>query len=139
MVMVTKQKATLVRLNDTDLTIEDETEDIRGRQVIDLRGEDLGEIEDLLIDDRDQKVRFIEVASGGFLGLGATRFLIPVDAIDQISDEAVLINQTRERIATAPRYDPMLVDDSYYEELYGYYGYSPYWSAGYTYPAYPFV
>jgi len=35
----------------------------------DKDGRDLGTIEGLLIDEAERKVRFMEVASGGFLGL----------------------------------------------------------------------
>jgi CBS domain-containing protein/sporulation protein YlmC with PRC-barrel domain len=130
-------KATLLRLSDTDLTLADPAEDIRGRDVRDLSGEDIGEVDDLLIDDLEHKVRFLQVASGGFLGLGATKFLIPVDAITRITVDVVYINQNRERVAGAPRYDPTLVDERYAREVYSHYGYPPYWGVGYEYPPYP--
>lgn len=128
---------TLLRLSDTDLTLANQSEDIRGRKALDMADEELGTIDDLLIDEREQKVRFLQVASGGFLGLGATKFLLPVDAIMRITPDAVYINQTRERIAGAPRYDPALVDERYVGDLYGHYGYPPYWGLGYQYPPYP--
>lgn len=130
--------ATLVRLSDTDLTLADRAEDIRGRTALDMAGEELGEIDDLLIDEREQKVRFLEVRSGGFLGLGATKFLLPVDAITRITDDAVSINQSRERVAGAPAYDPTLVDERYVSDVYSHYGYPPYWGPDYRYPAYPY-
>jgi CBS domain-containing protein len=129
--------ATLLRLSDTQLTLADRSEDIRGRKALDMADEELGKIDDLLIDEREQKVRFLQVASGGFLGLGTTKFLLPVDAIMRITPDAVYINQTRERIAGAPRYDPELVDERYVSDLYGHYGYPPYWGLGYEYPPYP--
>ena len=131
-------RATLVRLSDTDLTLADRAEDIRGRTALDMAGEELGEIDDLLIDEREQKVRFLEVKSGGFLGLGATKFLLPVDAITRITDDAVSINQSRERVAGAPTYDPTLVDERYVSDVYSHYGYPPYWGPDYRYPAYPY-
>jgi sporulation protein YlmC with PRC-barrel domain len=138
MMAMHEAKAILVRLSDTDLTVADRAEDIRGRNVLDMAGEELGEVDDLLVDDREHKVRFLEVSSGGFLGLGAKNFLIPVDAIMRITEDAVYINQSRERVASAPRYDPTLVDERYLREVYGYYGYPPYWGADYRYPAYPY-
>ncbi len=131
-------KATLVKLSDTELTLADRAEDIRGRKALDTAGEDLGEVDDLFIDDREQKVRFVQISSGGFLGLGATKFLIPVDAITRITEDAVYISQSRERVAGAPRYDPVLVDERYVSDLYGHYGYPPYWGPGYQYPNYPY-
>jgi CBS domain-containing protein/sporulation protein YlmC with PRC-barrel domain len=133
-----KPSATLVRLSDTDLTLADPTEDIRGRKTLDMAGEELGEVDDLLIDEREQKVRFLEVTSGGFLGLGATKFLLPVDAITRITDDAVYISQSREHVAGAPGYDPTLVDERYVSEVYSHYGYPPYWGSDYRYPPYPY-
>jgi sporulation protein YlmC with PRC-barrel domain len=129
--------ATLVKLSDTEWTVAEQTADIRGRRVLDPEGEEVGAVEDLLIDDRERKVRLLQVASGGFLGLGATTFLLPVEAITRISDETVHIDQRRAHIAGAPRYDPALVDQRYVHDLYGHYGYAPYWSAAGVYPPYP--
>jgi sporulation protein YlmC with PRC-barrel domain len=129
----------LVKLGDTDLTVADPREDIRGRTVVDRAGEEVGHVDALLIDDRERKVRFMRVASGGFLGLGATTFLIPVDAITGIGEERVVIDQTRKHLAGAPAYDPDLAyDQDYYGDVYGYYGYGPWWGPGYAYPAWPY-
>jgi len=131
--------ATLVKLSDTELTPADPQQDIRHRKVVDSAGESIGEIDDLMIDSKEKKVRFFQVASGGFLGLGARKFLIPVDAISRIDKDIVRITRTREHLAGAPDYDPKLVlDQPQLDRLYGYYGYPPFWVSGYTYPTYPF-
>jgi hypothetical protein len=53
------------------------------------------------------------LACGNFLGLAAAKFLIPVDAIRHITEDAVYINQVRERLARPPRYDLTQVDERY--------------------------
>jgi sporulation protein YlmC with PRC-barrel domain len=111
--------ATLVKLRDTEWTVADRAADIRGRRVLDPAGEEVGTVEDLLIDAGERQVRLLQVASGGFLGLGATTFLLPVEAITRISDETVQIDQRS------------------VHDLYGHYGYAPYWSAAGVYPPYP--
>ena len=72
-------------------------------------------------------VRFMEVASGGCLGLGQTKSLIPIEAITRITDHEVHIGHTREHVAGAPPYDPELAAereaDSFFD-LYPYYGYA---------------
>jgi sporulation protein YlmC with PRC-barrel domain len=137
-----EKTATLRRLSATELTVADPAEDIRDRQVVDRDSAALGEIHDLLIDDRDRRVRFLEVASGGFLGIGQTQFLLPVEAITRISAETVSVNQTRQHLAGAPTYDPDLIhaeggEGSSYGEVYRHYGYPPYWGPGSVYPPYP--
>jgi sporulation protein YlmC with PRC-barrel domain len=133
----------LWRLSDTQLTVADPAEGVRRRDVIDKDAERIGEVSDLMVDDRETRVRFLEVASGGLFGLGRQKSLIPVDAIVRIDDEAVHINQTRQRISKAPPYDPDLIneevgDESYYGDVYRHYGYRPYWGLGYVYPPYPY-
>lgn len=135
--MATTAKNTLRALGDTYQTTSSPSEDIRSRHVVDAAGEELGEVDDLIVDDAEHKVRFLRIASGGFLGIGQSKFLIPVNAVTNIDAKTVHVDQTRERIASAPKYDPEIVDDRYYEGLYGHYGYSPYWTPGYTSPAFP--
>ena len=130
-------QACLVKLRDTHWTVAEPADDIRGRRVLDPDGEEVGEIADLFIDTQERKVRLLQVASGGFLGLGATTFLLPVEAITRISEAVVHIDQRRQRIADAPPYDPALVDQRYLHALYGHYGYAPYWAAAGVYPPYP--
>jgi sporulation protein YlmC with PRC-barrel domain len=74
--MAGQQTTAIVRLGDTDKKV-DSTEDVRGRKVMDRQGEEIGKVDDLMVDEREFKVRFLEVASGGVLGLGATKVLIP--------------------------------------------------------------
>lgn len=120
---------TLSRLHDIGQTVSGSDEDIRGRMVKDKNGQDIGKIEHLLIDDAEQKVRFMEVASGGFLHVGETKSFIPIEAITKIAEDAVYISPTREHVAGAPSYDPDLVlaDSGYFSDLYPYYGYEGYW------------
>ncbi|TQN37419.1 PRC-barrel domain protein [Blastococcus colisei] len=129
----------LVRLSETDQTVADPAADVRGRPMVDRSGEDVGRIEDLLIDEQEKKVRLLRVGSGGFLGIGKDHFLVPVDAIESIDEERVVVGRDRAGLADAPAYDPELADDPvYYATLYGWWGYGPYWTAGYVYPPFPY-
>ncbi|MFC0623302.1 PRC-barrel domain-containing protein [Kribbella deserti] len=130
----------LVRLQDTDLMVAEDEADVRGRKVIDRDGQEIGEIDGLLIDAEQQKVRFLQVSAGGFLGIGERRFLVPVDAVTSVEDDQVTLGQDREHVAGAPVYDPDLEDKpdrGFYEGIYGHYGYAPYWEPGYRYPRFP--
>ncbi|MFQ4149996.1 PRC-barrel domain-containing protein [Arthrobacter sp. LAPM80] len=130
---------TLMKLSDMGETIKLGDEDIRSYTVRDKDGNDIGKVHDLLIDPRGNTVRFLVVESGGFLGMGERKSFIPVDAITQITMNEVHIDQSRERVAGAPPYDPELVTTrTYHQDSYGYYGYTPYWVAGDTYPGFPF-
>lgn len=129
---------TLVRLSDTNMTVLDPGQDIRGRRVIDNNGREIGTIDDLMIDDTQKRVRLMRVTDGGFLGLGGQKFLIPVDAITRVEQHTVHIDRSREHVTAGPSYDPELMDRTYLEQVYGYYGVMPFWGVGYVYPSYPF-
>jgi sporulation protein YlmC with PRC-barrel domain len=144
----TKQKSTrsreqtsaLYRLKDSDLQLADPRADIRDKKVRDLGGDDIGDVHDLLVDGEERKVRFIEIASGGVLGIGDTKFLLPVEAVTAITDDEVRINQTRTKVVGSPHYDPKLVEQTLLSDVYGHYGYrTPFWRSGYVYPRYPYL
>jgi len=131
----------LARLSETDLVLAEERQDIRGRKVVDRDGTEIGHVDDLFIDEGERKVRMLQIRSGGFLGLGERHFLLPVDTIKKVTKSDVQVNETLERIAGAPVYDPGLVEaptQESWEPYYGYYGLSPYWGMGYLYPRFPF-
>ena len=90
--MHTPVPTALVKISDTNLTIAAPAVDIRGRRVLDCAGEHIGSVINLLLDEAEQKVRFLEVTSGGLLGLNAPSVLIPVDAIQHIGAKYVSLS-----------------------------------------------
>ena len=133
--MTPNHNDTLYMLGDRGRTVDGSANDVRGREVKDKNGDGIGRVADLLVDDRENKVRFLLVEHGGFLGFGETKSLIPVDAVTKITEADVFVDQSRERVAAAPGYPPDLVDDRpHHTSIYGHYGYAPYWGAGYRYP-----
>ncbi|RZT79655.1 sporulation protein YlmC with PRC-barrel domain [Micromonospora violae] len=111
---------------------------MRGRHVLDADGDDLGKVDDLLIDREEHKVRFLRVEHGGVLGIGATATFIPVEAVSDVTDDTVRVDLTRQKIEQAPTYDPEVVEEiGYYEDVYWYYGYAPFFNASGIAPPYP--
>jgi sporulation protein YlmC with PRC-barrel domain len=132
------ETATLVRLIDADLTLADPADDVRGKSVVDRGGAEIGEVDDLVIDEEHRRVRLLQVGSGGFLGIGKQKVLVPVDAVTAV-DDVVHVDTDREHVASGPVYDPDLVlQEDTVAGLYDYYGVMPYWDAGYRMPGFPF-
>lgn len=130
--------ANLVPLSESDKVVADPDLDVRGRDVVTRDEETIGVVDELLIDDEELRVRFMRVGSGGFLGIGKDHVLVPVDVISRIEPERVRINRDRAGLADVPVYDPDLArQPEYYPTLYGWWGATPYWGAGYTYPHWP--
>jgi sporulation protein YlmC with PRC-barrel domain len=117
----------LVKLSDAGQTMAKADEDIRGRAGQDRYGADLGRVDDLLIDSAQGKVRMLRIERGGILGFGAKASFVPVESIVRITGETVHIDQTRERVAAAPTYDPDVIAlPAAYGPVYGYYAYPPF-------------
>jgi sporulation protein YlmC with PRC-barrel domain len=134
----TQRAGTIVSLTDSTLSVADPAEDVRGHDVIDRHGEKVGRVDDLMIDEQEGRVRFLRVAHGGVLGIGASHFLVPVDAVTRVDDAHVHINRAHQDLSGVPGYDPTLAEvPDYYPGLYGWWGYNPYWTEGYVAPRYP--
>jgi len=103
------ENSILLRLSDTDFDVQDE-QDIRGRTVIDQNGNEIGKIDDLLMDPQSRRVRFLQVTSGGFLGIGGKMLLIPVEAISRFDRNYVEIDQSMRGGLSAMRYNPSMID-----------------------------
>jgi sporulation protein YlmC with PRC-barrel domain len=117
----------LVRLSDSGLVLEDLTQDVRGLDVYDKSGDQIGTVDDLYADAQERKVRFLDVGAGGFLGLGERRFLIPVEAVSEVREDRVVVAHKRRKVAGSPLLDADVVvpQPPYQDELYEYYGYLP--------------
>jgi sporulation protein YlmC with PRC-barrel domain len=116
-----------VKLSDSDFRLQASDQDIRGLDVYDTTGNQIGHVEDLYVDDQDRKVRFLDVGAGGLLGVGKKHFLIPVEAIADVGEGRVTIDQNREKVVGSPAFDPNDVPEpNYHRALYDYYGY-PYY------------
>lgn len=86
-----------------------EADDIRGRTVVDPNGQKMGFVDDLLLDDSDHRLRFVQIAHGGTLGIGRDHFIIPINAVRRVEDRYVHIVYTREDVEREPQYRPEFV------------------------------
>jgi sporulation protein YlmC with PRC-barrel domain len=92
----------LVRLGDSDLVSANPEDDLRGKDVYDAQGQRMGGVEDLYIDRQEREVRFLEVGAGGFLGIGEKNYLVPVEAVTQVTQHRVTIEPERTQKVEGP-------------------------------------
>ena len=104
----------------------------RFREVSDFRLEatdgELGAVEDLYVDDRNWKVRYLVVRTGGWL-LGRQVLIAPL-SVREVDDtaHALRVNLTREQIEHSPSIDRAKpVSRAYEEAYYRHFGLPPYW------------
>ncbi len=123
-----RQTPVMVRLNDTAMTVANPEEDLRGHRVVDPDGEEIGHVANMLVDHDEEQVRILEIGAGGVLGLGETKFLIPVEAVLRVEEDTVYVGHPLARVLDAPRYEPEVLPEPDWDALYGYYGLAPFWS-----------
>jgi sporulation protein YlmC with PRC-barrel domain len=97
-----------------------------GRQVTNHEGEELGQIEDLIVDP-DGRVNYLVLSRGGMLGFGADRVAVPVTAAQPRFDMEgrCIVNLDKQTLDTAPSFAsnqwPDFSDRSWEEEVRGYF------------------
>jgi sporulation protein YlmC with PRC-barrel domain len=105
---------------------------VLGNRVKNQAGEDLGKVEDLIIDAGSSRVPYLIVSFGGFLGVGDKLFQVPLNALtlDTVSKEFIL-SMDKERLKNAPAFDkdkyPDMTDQKWGSGVYKFYGHKPYW------------
>lgn len=79
---------------------------IIGSKIVNSSGEELGKIEDVVIDTRTNQVAYAILSFGGFLGLGEKHFAIPWETIrfDAVELKAKL-DIDKDRLKNAPGFD----------------------------------
>jgi sporulation protein YlmC with PRC-barrel domain len=108
---------------------------IIGADVENAQGEDLGKIEDLVLDPQDGRVAYAVLSFGGFLGLGEKYFAVPWNALQAKvgEDDTLILNVDKEKLSNAPGFDrnnwPDMTNRQWGEEIHAYYGVQPYWIA----------
>lgn len=82
------------------------SDSICGTNVCNAQGEDLGHIEDIMIDPATGKTAYAVLSFGGFMGVGDKLFAVPFEqlAVDR-SDEKMVLNVDKERLKDAPGFD----------------------------------
>ena len=114
----------LVKLSDSDISLDEPWKDISDLDVYDTHGEQIGSAEDLYVDRHARVPRFLDVSAGGFLGIGKKHFLIPVEEVSRdVSEDRVTVNWDREKVLDSPEFDPDEVPKGDLRQaIYAYYG-----------------
>ena len=109
------------------------SEDVIGKRVVNLEGEDLGKIEDVIIDAPNARVSYAILSFGGFLGMGDKLFALPwVSLFYSPENGNFALKADKELLKRAPGFDrnswPDLSDPAGRADIYRYYSAEIYWS-----------
>jgi sporulation protein YlmC with PRC-barrel domain len=75
-----------------------------GTNVYNSADENIGYVDDLMIDDDESRVRYAILSVGGFLGLGSHLVAVPFDRIEMGEDRLYLPDATREELERLPQF-----------------------------------
>lgn len=80
---------------------------INGTIVENKNGDNIGSIEDVMIDTRTGKIAYAVLAvDSGFLNLGSKFFAVPMQALEfDLENKRILMDITSERLKSAPGFD----------------------------------
>jgi hypothetical protein len=103
-----------------------------GSNVVNSQNEDLGKIEDVVLDAASGRIVYAVLSFGGFLGMGDKYFAIPWNAIHfDMSQEHAVLNIDKKLLDNASGFDkdnwPNMADATWGNRIYKHYGYTPYW------------
>lgn len=99
--------------------------------VYNLKGEDLGDIREIIVDTRSGRVAYALLSFGSFLGMGGKLFVVPWSALKLDADNTrFVLDVEKERLENAPGFDkddwPDMADQKWASEIHTYYGATPY-------------
>ncbi len=107
---------------------------LAGDRVRNSAGEDLGKIEELMIDIPSGRIAYAVLSFGGFLGMGNKLFAVPWESltVDEANHEIVM-NVDKQTLENAPGFDkdnwPDMADPNWGNQVYSHYGKKPYWDS----------
>jgi sporulation protein YlmC with PRC-barrel domain len=107
-------------------------------KVVNRRGEDLGKVEELMLDVNSGRIVYAVLSFGGILGIGDKLFAIPWDAMQLDTEhKRFILDMDKQMLEDAPGFDkdhwPMTAqqdNDTWLMEVYNYYDTEPYWRSG---------
>lgn len=105
-------------------------ETLVGNDVYNRKGEDLGDIKEIMLNMRTGKVGYAVLSFGGHFGFGDKLFAVPWEALTlDTKNKRFTLNVDTVRLENAPGFDkskwPDMADQSWQKAIHSYYGTSP--------------
>ena len=105
---------------------------LEGNKVRNIAGEDLGKVDEIMIDIPSGRVAYAVLSFGGILRMGNKLFAVPWSAVTVDEDQKCLVlNIDKETLEKAPGFDkdnwPDMDNAAWRSDVFRYYGATPYW------------
>lgn len=106
-----------------------------GMDVEDAAGKNLGDIEDIVVDDANGRIVYAVLSFGGFLGVNDKFFAIPWRALkpNAKDDDKLVLDVPKDKLKAAPGFEkknwPDMADQRWGLDIHKYYGQDSYWDS----------
>ena len=105
---------------------------VNGMDVLNADHKNLGDIQDVVLDQESGRIAYAVLSFGGFLGIGDKLFAVPWGALKPTTDKkAFTLDIPKERLEKAPGFDkknwPDLANRQWGADIHTYYNVPPYW------------
>lgn len=104
-------------------------DDLKNFTVQDTQGEKIGKVSQVLVDLDSGRIGYAVVSSGGFLGMGGQKYIVPFNALKSAEKgQTLTLDVQKDKLQQAPKGDmeQVMTRDSG-REIHQFYGVSPYW------------
>jgi len=107
-------------------------EKVNGTNVYNLVGENLGTVDDIMIDKVSGHAIYAVMSFGGFLGMGTKLFALPWGALTlDAGEKRFIFDASKEKLENAEGFDkdhwPSMADPAWAARIHNYYNVPPYW------------
>ena len=105
---------------------------LEGDKVRNTAGEDLGKVDEIMIDIPSGRIAYVVLSFGGVLGMGNKLFAVPWHALTVDEDKkCFILDVDKEAMKNAPGFDkdnwPDMADMTWGAGIFKHYGLTPYW------------
>ncbi len=105
---------------------------LTGDKVLNFQSEEIGKVEEIMIDINTGRVAYVAISFGGILGIGSKLFAVPWAAIKVDTErKCVVMDAHKDLLEKAPGFDkdhwPETPNGQWYHDVYKYYEQEPYW------------
>ncbi len=101
-------------------------EELKGMAVVSLEGEEIGEIENVKLDEQSGEVQFVTISKGGILGMGGEEIAAPLGAFE-FGDEQATLTVDQSKLENVPQQTAEVTNRDYLRDLETHYGVAPAW------------
>jgi sporulation protein YlmC with PRC-barrel domain len=111
---------------------------MKGTHVHNFAGEDLGKVDDFVINFETGRIAYVAVSQGGFLGIGDKLFAVPWELFSvRPESRELFLDIDKQLLLDAPGFDrndwPDMVDEAWTTQIRAHYAQKPYWNSDVTY------